>query len=93
VEQRGAQVVGISTDDVETQRRFKTEHQLPFLLLSDPSGKVTEQYGGKIPVIGLAKRATFVLEQDGTVKEVVTGSDAIDPAGSISACPVRKGRT
>jgi thioredoxin-dependent peroxiredoxin len=92
VEKKGAQVVGISTDDVETQRRFKAEHQLPFLLLSDEGGKVAAQYGGKIPAIGLAKRATFVIEQDGKVKEVVTGSEAIDPAGSIAACPVQKGK-
>ena len=43
-------------------------------------------------MIGLANRTTFVLEQDGKVKEIVTGNDAINPTGAINACPApRKG--
>ena len=87
---KGAQVVGISVDSVETQKRFKAENQLPFPLLSDAGGKVASQYGGTMPVVGVANRATFVLDQDGTVKSVVTGGDAIDPGGAISSCPIRR---
>lgn len=85
--EKGAQVVGVSVDDVATQRRFKEENQLPFLLLSDPGGKVAKQYGGTVPVFGVANRATFVIDRDGTVKEIVQGSDAIDPTGAVNACP------
>lgn len=85
---KGAQVVGVSTDSVETQRKFKEENQLPFPLLSDEGGKVAKQYGGTIPVVGVANRATYVLDRDGTIKEIVTGSAAIDPAGAITSCPV-----
>jgi peroxiredoxin Q/BCP len=92
VQAKGAQVVGISTDDVKTQKRFKEEHKLPFTLLSDEGGKVSRLYGGVMPVVGLSKRATFVLEQDGTVKEVIEGGDAVDPQGAIASCPApRKG--
>lgn len=83
-------MVGISTDSVEAQRKFKDENKLPFPLLSDAGGKVAQQYGGLIPVIGAANRATFVVGQDGVVKEIITGKDAIDPGGSIEACPLRK---
>jgi peroxiredoxin Q/BCP len=87
-------VVGISTDDVATLKRFKEEHKLPFPLLSDEGGKIAKQYGGTIAVVGLANRATFVLNADGTVKEIITGSDAIDPGGAIASCPLhRKGGT
>ena len=85
---RGAQVVGISTDDVGTQRRFKDENQLPFPLLSDEGGKVARQYGGTVALFGNANRATFVVGQDGIVKEIVTGGDAIKPEGAIAACPL-----
>ena len=85
---KGAQVVGISTDDVATQKRFKDENQLPFPLLSDVGGKVAKQYGGTIAIFGNANRATFVVGQDGIVKEIVTGGAAINPAGAIAACPV-----
>jgi peroxiredoxin Q/BCP len=50
---------------------------------------VTRQYGGVVPIVGVAHRATFVVGQDGTIKEIVTGSEAIDPARSIAACPSR----
>ncbi len=86
---KGAQVVGISTDSVATQKRFRDENKLPYPLLSDAGGKVAKLYGGTVPVIGIANRATFVVDRGGTVKEIVTGSDAIDPAGAIVACPLR----
>ncbi len=82
--------MAISVDDRETQKRFKEENQLPYVVLSDAGGKVAGQYGGTMPVVGVAKRATFVVAEDGTVKEVVTGSDAIDPSGAVTSCPVRR---
>jgi peroxiredoxin len=42
-----------------------------------------------VPLVGTANRATFVLAADGRITEVVTGSEAIDPARSIAACPTR----
>jgi peroxiredoxin Q/BCP len=79
-------VVGVSVDDVATQKRFKEQYQLPYPLLSDEGGKVAKQYGGTVPVLGFANRATFVVAPDGTVKEIVTGNDAIDPSSAIAAC-------
>jgi peroxiredoxin Q/BCP len=90
VEKKGAQVVGISTDDVDTQKKFKLELKIPYTLLSDKGGKVAASYGGTIPVVGLANRATYVIDADGTIKEIVTGSAAIDPAGAIASCPMKK---
>jgi peroxiredoxin Q/BCP len=84
--------VGISTDSVATQKKFRDEYELPYPLLSDEGGKVAKQYGGAIPVVGIANRATFVLAQDGTVEKIVTGSDAIDPGGAITSCPIGKGK-
>ncbi len=49
---------------------------------------MSKQYGGTVAILGIAHRATFVVERDGTVKEIVTGSDAIDPSGAIAACAV-----
>lgn len=91
VEKKGATVLGISTDDVETQRRFKAEMKLPYPLLSDSGGKVAKQYAGTMAVVGVANRANFVVGQDGVVKEIVSGGDAVDPAAAIAACPLRKG--
>ena len=83
-------MVGISADSQETLKKFKDEYKLPFVLLSDEKGAVIDQYGGRIPVLGVANRATYVIGQDGVVTQVITGSDAIDPTSAISACPGKK---
>ena len=90
MEKKGAEVVGVSTDSVETLSKFKAEFKLPFVLLSDEKGTVVEQYPGKIPILGVANRATYVIGQDGLVKEIVTGGAAIDPSTAVAACPLRK---
>ncbi len=90
MEKKGAEVVGVSTDSVETLAKFKAEFKLPFVLLSDEKGTVVDQYPGRIPVLGLANRATYVIGQDGVVKEIVTGGAAIDPSASVAACPMPK---
>ena len=83
-------MVGVSTDSVEKLAKFRAEFSLPFVLLSDEKGEVSDKYPGRIPVVGVANRATYVIAQDGTVKEIVTGGDAIDPAKSVAACPIGK---
>ena len=90
VEKKGAQVLGISVDDVATQKKFKTEYKFPYPLLSDKGGKVADQYTGTVPVLGYANRSNVVIGQDGVVVKVVEGSDAIDPNGAIALCPLKK---
>lgn len=90
MEKKGAEVVGVSTDSVEKLAKFKSEFNLPFILLSDEKGTVVEQYPGKIPILGVANRATYVIGQDGVVKEVITGGDAIDPSTAVASCPIGK---
>jgi len=86
VTKKGAQVIGISTDDVTTLKRFKEKLGAPFPLLSDPRGNVAKHYAGLMPVVGLANRANIVVGKDGLVKEIVTGGDAVDPSSAIAAC-------
>ena len=90
MKKKNAEVVGISTDSVEKLAKFKAEFGLPFLLLSDEKGEVVEKYPGKIPVLGVANRATYVVGQDGVIQQIVTGGDAIDPSTAVAACPIGK---
>src|SRR5690606_10884989 len=65
----GAVVLGVSTDDVESHRRFHAEHQLPFELLADLDGRVARRYG--VPVrLGMASRVTFLIDGEGVVRHV-----------------------
>jgi len=81
-------VLGISTDDVKTLTRFAESLKLPFPLLADEGGKVAAAYGVK--GILFTDRATFVIDPAGTIRKVLTGKDALDPTGSLAACPSRK---
>ena len=85
-------MVGISTDDVDTLRRFKLETKAQFTLLSDPKGKVSGQYSGLMPIPGInvAKRANVVIGSDGKVQALVTGNDAVDPSSAIDSCPLKR---
>lgn len=82
-------MVAISTDDLETLKRFKADRQAPYAFLSDPGGKVARQYGGVYPVIGLAHRANYVIGRDGRVVSAVVGDEAVDPSASVDACPAK----
>jgi peroxiredoxin Q/BCP len=90
VEKKGARVVAISTDDLETMKKWKAELKAPYSFIADPDAKIVKLYDVKIPVVGLANRYTFVVGQDGKVMDVKTGSDAIAVEGSIQACPLHK---
>lgn len=77
---QGIEIVGVSVDDVETQRRFRDEHGLPFPVLADPGGTVAQTYGvygitkKDGTVLNEARRVTFVIDAAGVVRSV------IDPA-------------
>lgn len=83
-------MVAISTDDVETMKKFKESLKAPFSFVADPDAKVTKLYDVKMPVMTVANRVTFVVGEDGKVTDVKSGSDAIDPAGTLQACPLHK---
>lgn len=80
-----AQVLGISTDDLATQKRFADSLHLPFPLLADHGGAVASAYDVKL--LGFAKRVTFVVDKAGKVVKILEGKDALDPSPSLSACP------
>jgi len=91
IREKGAQVVGISTDDVETLKKFKESLGAPFPMLSDPGGKVASMYGGAQE--GYAKRVTFVVHQDGTIGHTDEGMAALVPDPAVDACPKKGGTT
>lgn len=45
VKSKGAIVLGVSRDSVKSHVKFKEKYSLPFSLLSDEAGKMTEAYG------------------------------------------------
>jgi len=66
----GVTVFGISTDDVQSQAKFKSEQKLDFRLLSDPDGSVAKKYGVLMEGRPYAQRVTFILDELGVVRYI-----------------------
>ncbi|MBA3734815.1 MAG: thioredoxin-dependent thiol peroxidase [Actinobacteria bacterium] len=85
--ERGAEILGVSPDDVASHGKFKSKYELPFTLLADPEHEVAEKYGvwvernsyGK-KSMGI-KRSTFIIDSEGNVAKAMLG---IKPAGHAS---------
>ena len=63
----GAEVVGVSTDSVESHEGFAEKHQLPLRLLSDPDGIVSADYGMKSWLPGRSARGVVVIDKEGKI--------------------------
>ncbi|MEZ4453728.1 MAG: peroxiredoxin [Nannocystaceae bacterium] len=66
----GAQVVGISSDTVDSHKAFAEHHRLPFVLLSDPGGQVRKRFGVPKTLGLLDGRVTYVIDRGGVVRHV-----------------------
>lgn len=64
----GAEIVGISTDSVESHRSFARHHNLPLRLLSDPERKVADSYGARSLIPGKVARSVFVIDANGRIR-------------------------
>lgn len=66
----GAQVIGISSDSVESHKAFAQKHNLPFTLLADVGSTVRKQFGVTKTLGLLPGRVTYVIDPDGIVRRV-----------------------
>jgi peroxiredoxin Q/BCP len=66
----GVEVVGVSSDSVESHSDFASRCDLPFTLLSDPGGKVRKLYGVPSTLGVLPGRVTYVIDKHGVVRHI-----------------------
>ncbi len=66
----GAEVIGVSVDDVQAQHRFSESCALPFPLVADADQRISREYG-VLGAFGKARRVTFIVGADGRVKRTV----------------------
>jgi thioredoxin-dependent peroxiredoxin len=64
----GAEVVGISSDSIESHKNFAAHHELPLRLLSDSDGAVSRLYGARSLIPGRVARAVFVIDARGILR-------------------------
>ncbi|MGQ9454941.1 MAG: thioredoxin-dependent thiol peroxidase [Armatimonadota bacterium] len=75
-EEVGAVILGVSTDSLESHRKFAEKHSLLFPLLSDETKEVSTTYGvfkeknmyGK-KVFGI-ERTTFLIDENGVIRRI-----------------------
>ena len=64
----GAEVVGISSDSIESHKNFASHHNLPLRLLSDSDGAVSRLYSARSLIPGRVARAVFVIDANGILR-------------------------
>ena len=65
----GAEVIGISSDSVQSHQKFAKQYHLPFILLSDNDKKLRNLFGVKPSLFGLIPgRVTYVVDRNGIIQ-------------------------
>jgi len=64
----GAEVVGLSTNTVDSHKKFAEHHNLPLRLLADVDGKVATAYGARSLIPGKVARSVFVIDGNGIIR-------------------------
>ena len=78
----GATVIGISTDNIETQKKFSTEEcRDKFAVAADADGKVVKEYDSALKIMpGHADRVSYLIGQNGKVAAVFS---SLSPDGHV----------
>lgn len=91
LKQSNVVLIGISTDDAMSHKKFIEDFDLPFILLSDTDKTVSTYFGsygeknmyGKI-VVGMI-RSTFIIDENGVIEKVFKRASAKTNASSVLA--------
>jgi peroxiredoxin Q/BCP len=93
----GLVVLGCSIDTADAHKQFIQKYSLPFPLLLDPDRKIATSYGAAngIPILGLDRRVTYVIDENGKVLKIYPNVDPsthaieiLNDLGAADATPV-----
>ena len=82
---KGYQVIGVSTDDEKSHKKFVTKHNLPFPLIADTDQQIVNAYGvwGEKNMYGKKYmgtfRKTFIIDPEGVISHII---DKVDTKAS-----------
>ena len=91
--QHGYNVVGVSTDDEKSHKKFENKYQLPFPLIADTDKSISESYGvwvqknmyGKV-YTGTA-RTTFLIDKNSIIQKMIEKVDTKNASQQILDLP------
>jgi peroxiredoxin Q/BCP len=85
----GIVTVGISTDSIDSHKKFVQKYDLPFTLLSDADIKIAKKYGvyGMKTFMGRkymgVKRTTFLIDEKGKIAKIMPKVDVKHHANEV----------
>lgn len=65
---KGAEIVGVSADDIESHAEFCDSEGLKFPLLADTTGSVSKAYGSWLGFFSM--RHSFIIDPKGNLREI-----------------------
>lgn len=89
---KGATVLGVSTQDAASHRRFTEKYNLDFPLVADTDGAVARAYGAlgsggligtATSLFGVANRITFIIDESGHIAHIVDKPDCANHAEEV----------
>ncbi|CAN5645757.1 thioredoxin-dependent thiol peroxidase [soil metagenome] len=80
---RGLEILGVSADRPEAQKKFQDSYELPFPLIADYDGKVAEAFG-VTRILGFTARQSFLIK-DGRVAWVSLRAKTRDHAAEVQS--------
>lgn len=77
LQEKGYEILGVSTDDEASHQKFIDKQNLPFKLLADTEKEIHEKYGTWVEksmygrkYMGTARK-TFVIDEEGKIEEII----------------------
>lgn len=89
---KGAEILGVSTQDAASHQRFTAKHNLNFPLVADTDGAIARAYGAMggggfmgtaTSLLGLANRVTFIIDENGHIAHIIDKPDCPNHAEEV----------
>jgi peroxiredoxin Q/BCP len=81
LQSQGYEVIGVSTDDEKSHKKFESKYSLPFTLIADHDQQIVNSYGVWVEKNMYGKkymgtqRTTFIIDADGVISHIITKVD------------------
>ncbi len=81
LQSQGYEVIGVSTDDEKSHKKFEMKYSLPFTLIADHDQQIVNSYGVWVEKNMYGKkymgtqRTTFIIDGDGIISHIITKVD------------------
>ena len=91
LQKAGIHIIGISTDSVQSHKKFETKFDLPFPLIADEDRSIVQTFGvwGEKKFMGKVydglHRTTFLIDEKGIIRHIITKPNSKDHAAEVLA--------